>query len=289
MKIIKYANRTSLIREACWAISNICIYRNIEFYAVEEIVNCINNLLVDNQHSGIVSDCLYALARISEGGADRMACVIKSQVVSKIVVYLTSNLTMYVLPALRVIKSLTEEKSSYIRSLYTNQVIAILSNLLQSDYRGIRKDAARCITKLCTSEYLEILFSVDVFARIIEQINIETENLAKRQFVLCLSSAILCCTDAQLIHLINMKIVATLCGVLNSDDKCVLSLALDCLSFILKFEKETYVDLDSTIANSIEECGGLEALDCLRDFPNIRIQSKLYEVLSAFLEEEGYN
>ncbi|CAG9324340.1 unnamed protein product [Blepharisma stoltei] len=287
IRVVKYSQRISTIREGCWAISNICIYKFINFQLVEEIIPLAANFLNESQHSGIISDCILILARLCEGCEESISLLLKcGNIIPKIIWYLTSNLTMFVVPSLRVIRAISTDSSPYLKNTIKMQIIPILSGLLDSDYRGIRKDSAWCLAKLCTAEYLDTLFVNSIFTKITNLISTENENLTKRQFLLFLTSAVSACNTAQMTQLIQMNLISTLCGALRSDDKSILTLALESLMYTLTFNRQSTVEVNQSLLELIDECGGCQNLEDLRANPNIRIQQKLYEILNFLCEAE---
>uniref|UniRef100_A0A4W3K100 Importin subunit alpha n=1 Tax=Callorhinchus milii TaxID=7868 RepID=A0A4W3K100_CALMI len=86
----------------------------------------------------------------------------------------------------------------------------------------------------------------------------------------------------QVAYLIQQKVVPPFCNLLTVKDSQVVQVVLDGLSNILKMAD----DEAETIANLIEECGGLEKIEQLQHHENEDIYKLAYEIIDQYFSTD---
>uniref|UniRef100_A0AAQ5Y2E5 Importin subunit alpha n=1 Tax=Amphiprion ocellaris TaxID=80972 RepID=A0AAQ5Y2E5_AMPOC len=86
----------------------------------------------------------------------------------------------------------------------------------------------------------------------------------------------------QVAHLIEKQVIPPFCNLLTVKDAQVVQVVLDGLSNILKMAD----DEAETIANLIEECGGLEKVEQLQNHENEDIYKLAYEIIDQFFSSD---
>eukprot|EP00064_Thunnus_orientalis_P004031 superscaffoldBa00000353_g4042 len=88
--------------------------------------------------------------------------------------------------------------------------------------------------------------------------------------------------EQQVAHLIEKQVIPPFCNLLTVKDAQVVQVVLDGLSNILKMAD----DEAETIANLIEECGGLEKVEQLQNHENEDIYKLAYEIIDQFFSSD---
>ncbi|OWK05859.1 hypothetical protein Celaphus_00013083 [Cervus elaphus hippelaphus] len=83
-------------------------------------------------------------------------------------------------------------------------------------------------------------------------------------------------------YLIQQNVIPPFCNLLTVKDAQVVQVVLDGLSNILKMAE----DEAETIANLIEECGGLEKIEQLQNHENEDIYKLAYEIIDQFFSSD---
>ncbi|KAF4021023.1 hypothetical protein G4228_012524 [Cervus hanglu yarkandensis] len=86
----------------------------------------------------------------------------------------------------------------------------------------------------------------------------------------------------QVAYLIQQNVIPPFCNLLTVKDAQVVQVVLDGLSNILKMAE----DEAETIANLIEECGGLEKIEQLQNHENEDIYKLAYEIIDQFFSSD---
>ncbi|NXP92080.1 IMA3 protein, partial [Passerina amoena] len=86
----------------------------------------------------------------------------------------------------------------------------------------------------------------------------------------------------QVAYLIQQNVIPPFCNLLTVKDAQVVQVVLDGLSNILKMAEEEA----ETIANLIEECGGLEKIEQLQNHENEDIYKLAYEIIDQFFSSD---
>lgn len=86
----------------------------------------------------------------------------------------------------------------------------------------------------------------------------------------------------QVACLIQQNVIPPFCNLLTVKDAQVVQVVLDGLSNILKMAE----DEAETIANLIEECGGLEKIEQLQNHENEDIYKLAYEIIDQFFSTD---
>lgn len=95
--------------------------------------------------------------------------------------------------------------------------------------------------------------------------------------------------DEQLQYLIQQGVIPPLCELFNCPDAKIILVAMEGLENLLRVGKnETQMTgTDNKVAELVEECGGLDALEALQRHDNSEIYEKSVRLLHEYFEVEG--
>ncbi|GFR11798.1 importin subunit alpha-3, partial [Trichonephila clavata] len=89
-------------------------------------------------------------------------------------------------------------------------------------------------------------------------------------------------TKAQVAYLVCQKVIPPLCNLLTVRDPQVIQVVLDGISNVLKLAGSQFF----TIANEIEECGGLFKIEALQNHENDEIDKLANGIIDQYFSDD---
>nr|CAD7418507.1 unnamed protein product [Timema poppensis] len=86
----------------------------------------------------------------------------------------------------------------------------------------------------------------------------------------------------QVARLIQEGVIPPFCNLLNCKDSQVIQVVLDGINNMLKLAGPEV----ETLANMIEECGGLDKIEALQNHENVEIYKLAYDIIEQYFSED---
>lgn len=95
---------TSFLRNASWALSNLCRGRPQPVYElVQGAVPTLIKVIVENDNPDIITDICWALSYLSDGAKDHISDLLREDLLKKLIVLLNHENVAITIPCLRTI------------------------------------------------------------------------------------------------------------------------------------------------------------------------------------------
>lgn len=142
IKCVENTVRPSMIKNGTWAISNLCRGKpGPEYDNVKDAIPILAKVIQTHHDSELITDCLWALSHLSDGGEIRVENLINTGVLPKIIQLISHHLNNLQLPAIRIIGNVVTGNDEQTQTVINLGAIASLGNLLTSSKRNVRKEA----------------------------------------------------------------------------------------------------------------------------------------------------
>jgi len=220
---IKDSNcKLSILRNAVWAISNMC--RGKPLVDIRKVKSALPVLasycyITDIQ---ILTDTLWALSYLSDGPDQNIQYVLDTGVIIKLVEMLVHPNFAIITPAIRTIGNLCTGNDYQTQAVLNAGALPGILRLLTSAKKGIRKEACWAISNICagTKSQIQVIIDSTVIPKIIQMASNETPDI-RSEAVFALLNTIAGGSREQIYHLYSNNVLHALCSSLTLNRLCV--------------------------------------------------------------------
>lgn len=179
----------SILRNVAWAFANLCRIHNPPppIDAVIEILPALNRL-IENPDSNILTDTLWALSYLTDGGIDSIELVIDSGVVLPLITFLSHADDKIKTAALRAIGNIATGSDNQTQFVLNLDVLAFVPALLSHRNEKIRKEAVWFLSNITAGVRMQIQAVIDagLLPKIIELLSKDEISIKKEAaYVIC--------------------------------------------------------------------------------------------------------
>jgi hypothetical protein len=278
-----------MLRNATWALSNMC--RGKPRPAIEKIGVAIPYLarLLYCADSEVLSDALWAISYVADGGQDFINHVIQSQALPKVIEVLAAQNNETLHPALRIMGNICTGSNEQTTVALQHGVLSHLLPALQHKKSQFRKEAVWLVSNVTagTPDQIQMVLDAGLMSHVL-QLCEEGNFQVRKEALWAVANAVL--GGAEQTHvLVQMGALKALVYGLGIQDPSLVSSIMDALESVLKKGAAWVEDEggENWYCNIIEECGGLNKLEELQDDENEEVYAKAVRILECYFEVEG--
>lgn len=284
-------NKITLLRNAVWALSNLCRGKPQPKLELVAIALPVLASLLNHHDDEVVVDAAWAISYISDGANDRIQAVLESGVLSRIIQLLQAPTAAMQTPAIRTIGNIATGNDRQTQMIINAGGLPPLHFLLQHTKRAIKKEACWTLSNICAGhrDQLQAVISANLFPMILKCIQ-APELEVKKEAVWCVANSCSGGTKEQNRYLVSIGVVTPLCELLQIFDPKILAVALEALAGFLEFAEEDKAVSNSprnTVADLIAECGGIELIEKLQTHQSNDVYHNAVAILETYFVTEG--
>eukprot|EP01059_Diplonema_ambulator_P007171 TRINITY_DN1667_c0_g1_i1.p1 TRINITY_DN1667_c0_g1~~TRINITY_DN1667_c0_g1_i1.p1 ORF type:complete len:510 (+),score=168.02 TRINITY_DN1667_c0_g1_i1:593-2122(+) len=288
--IIASGPNISLLRNAVWAMSNLCRGSPIPLFEyVKPALPVLADLLMRCQDEEVLIDSCWALSYISNGPDDRVDAVLASNVVPRLIQLLTQAIPTIQVPALRAVGNLVTGNDDQTQAVINCGVLPPLHFLLQSPKPTVRKETCWAISNITagTTHQIQAVFTAGLIGPVIQRLQ-SAELQVKKEAAWVINNAASGGTPEQVNFLVQEGCIPALCELLTYADTKVLTVALEALDNILKVGQaaKEHTGNDNPFVQPIVQCGGMDRIEALQNHADDSIYTLVVSMLEKYFEVE---
>uniref|UniRef100_A0A8C5A8R2 Importin subunit alpha n=1 Tax=Gadus morhua TaxID=8049 RepID=A0A8C5A8R2_GADMO len=276
----------TFLRNVTWVMVNLCRHKDPPppMETIQEILPALC-VLIHHTDVSILVDTVWALSYLTDAGNEQIQMVIDSGIVPHLVPLLSHQEVKVQTAALRAVGNIVTGTDEQTQVVLNCDALSHFPSLLTHPKEKINKEAVWFLSNITAGNQQQVQAVID--AKLVAMII----HLLDKAPVSPVPSAPLSVTEApvspapsshQVAHLIEKQVIPPFCNLLTVKDAQVVQVVLDGLSNILKMAD----DEAETIANLIEECGGLEKVEQLQNHENEDIYKLAYEIIDQFFSSD---
>uniref|UniRef100_A0A8C8CNJ0 Importin subunit alpha n=1 Tax=Oncorhynchus tshawytscha TaxID=74940 RepID=A0A8C8CNJ0_ONCTS len=251
----------TFLRNVTWVIVNLC--RNKDPPPPMETVQ---EVRVESLVLPILVDTVWALSYLTDGGNEQIQMVIDSGVVPFLVPLLSHQEVKVQTAALRAVGNIVTGTDEQTQVVLNCDVLSHFPNLLTHPKEKINKEAVWFLSNITAGNQQQVQAVID--AGLVPLI---IHQLAKGDFGTQKEAA-------WVEYLVQQNVIPPFCSLLSVKDSQVVQVVLDGLKNVLIMAG----DEASTIAEIIEESGGLEKIENLQQHENEDIYKLAFEIIDQY-------
>ncbi|CAG9764564.1 unnamed protein product [Ceutorhynchus assimilis] len=290
LQLLGKSTRLTMIRNAVWALSNLCRGKNPppEFSKVSPCLPILARLLFHTD-ADILSDACWALSYLSDGPNEKIQAVIDAGVCRRLVEHLMAPQPNVVSAALRAVGNIVTGDDVQTQIILNCQALPCLLHLLGSSKESVRKEACWTISNITAGNRSQIQAVIDanIFPVLIEVL-CKGDFKTRKEAAWAIANATSGGTPDQIRYLVNQGCIGPLCDLLTVMDIKIVQVALNGLENILRLgEQESKAHSgNNPYAVLIEECYGLDKIEFLQSHENMEVYQKAFDIIEHFFGTE---
>nr|XP_040137483.1 importin subunit alpha-4 isoform X2 [Ictidomys tridecemlineatus] len=273
----------NVCEQAVWALGNI-----IGVHAQgNEIMHILISLqilpalcvLIYHTDINILVDTVWALSYLTDGGNEQIQMVIDSGVVPFLVPLLSHQEVKVQTAALRAVGNIVTGTDEQTQVVLNCDVLSHFPNLLSHPKEKINKEAVWFLSNITAGNQQQVQAVIDagLIPMIIHQLA-KGDFGTQKEAAWAISNLTISGRKDQVEYLVQQNVIPPFCNLLSVKDSQVVQVVLDGLKNILIMAG----DEASTIAEIIEECGGLEKIEVLQQHENEDIYKLAFEIIDQY-------
>ncbi|CAG9325317.1 unnamed protein product [Blepharisma stoltei] len=284
------SQKESLIKNATWALSNICRTKPLPEYSILcPAIPALFKVFQTFSDIETLSNCLWAFAILSEESVDAGQKLIDLGATSRIFEFINDKESELQLPAIRIVGNISAGPDPQTEFILNSQAPILLAKELKSNRKSIRKEAVWSLSNLCvgTEAQLEILFKLGIFKGIIQILNRDSLGV-QEEALWAISNTISKASASQINELVNLGVIPALCNMLSCNSSKPIYISLLAIENILKCGS-THEKNGSKVncyAMQVDGCGGLTVLENLQSHKLEKIYTKSKSIIETYFEIE---
>ncbi|XP_044290306.1 importin subunit alpha-3 isoform X2 [Varanus komodoensis] len=239
----------TFLRNVTWVMVNLCRHKDPPppMETIQEILPALC-VLIHHTDVNILVDTVWALSYLTDSGNEQIQMVIDSGIVPHLVPLLSHQEVKVQTAALRAVGNIVTGTDEQTQVVLNCEALSHFPALLTHPKEKINKG----------------------------------DFGTQKEAAWAISNLTISGRKDQVAYLIQQNVIPPFCNLLTVKDAQVVQVVLDGLSNILKMAE----DEAETIANLIEECGGLEKIEQLQNHENEDIYKLAYEIIDQFFSSD---
>ncbi|KAH8021534.1 hypothetical protein HPB51_015930 [Rhipicephalus microplus] len=268
LHLISKSTRTSMTRNAVWALSNLCRGKNPppRFEQVQPCLPLLARLLYVNDFD-VLADACWAL---------------------RLVELLMHASQGVVSAALRAVGNIVTGDDAQTQVVLNSNALPCLLHLLSSPKESIRKEACWTLSNITAGnrQQIQAVIDANIFPVLVDVLA-RAELKTKKEAAWAITNATSGGSPDQVRFLVQQECVAPLCDLLTAADPKVVQVALNGLDNILRLgAQDAQQGRLNPYAVLVEECFGLDKIEFLQSHENADIYQKAFEMIEHYFGTE---
>ena len=154
---------SSFVRNASWTLSNLCRGRPApQFSRVARAIPSLCKVLVENDIEDILVDVCWAMSYLSDGGEERIPCILDTGVLPRLVQLLQHHNVAISVPCLRSIGNIVTGTDDQTQLVINAGALAALNELIYSKKKTVRKEVCWSLSNITAGSTDQIQQCIDI-------------------------------------------------------------------------------------------------------------------------------
>lgn len=288
----------TLLRNAAWAFSNLFRGKPAPSLAAVSPSLPVMSTLLGNGDSEVVVDVLWAVTYFTDSGEDRITHILGTDIVPKVITYLSCQDPTKQMPALRAVGNILTGTHEQTQAVLNMGALQPLFNLVSSNKRTLRKEACWAISNiaagtpeqiqlLLTNEGMKVLYEI-LLGRNATNSAAQTgaTNAAseanfdlKKEIAWVFANISSCCNEQQLKTMDPKIMISALCANLKIKEAKLIALSLLGIKRVLDLYDDNN---ENAVADYVDEIGGVEMIEDLQSHAKYEVYQTASDIITQY-------
>jgi len=278
----------SLLRNATWAISNLCRGKpQPDFHKVAPAIPTLARLLLAEDEE-VLTDACWAFSYLSDDNEpdnSKIQAVLDSGVVPRFLQLVSSDILKMTTPALRTLGNIVTGNDDQTQYVLNCGVCELMLKLLSHRKKNIRKETCWMLSNVTagTRTQIQAVMEANLIPTLVHMLNTDVFDVQK-EAAWALSNITSGGTNDHMVYLVSQGIIPPLCKLLQCSDPKIILVALEALDNLMRAGMQPTGD--NKFADNVEECNGLDLLEQLQHHENEEIYDKAAHIIHTYFGAE---
>lgn len=271
------------LRNQTWVLVNLCRSKEPppSIAVIQQIIPALI-YLIQSCDLAILIDTTWAISYITELGPAYSQLIIDSEIVSRVVPLLSHKEIKIQTAAIRALGSIVTGNEEQTQAVIDAGALPHLNRILKENKDRIIKEALWFISNITAGSTNQVQAVIDnqIIPSIVHYLDKGDFSQQKEAAWTVYNMSLSGCPK-QLYVLFEAGVIPPLCNMLSLTDNGVVRNLLEALSTLLAALHEDHPD----VLHEIEECGGLDKIETLQNYPNQDIYQFAYSIIDKYFNE----
>ena len=281
---------TSFMRNASWALSNLCRGRpQPDYNLVRHAIPTLIKVLVENDKEDIITDICWALSYLSDGAKDRIQDLLNRNLLIKLIQLMKHENVAIAIPCLRTVGNIVTGDDTQTQTAIECNLIPVLNEILSHPKKTVRKESCWVLSNITagTEEQLQHCIDIGIIDKLV-QILQHDDITIKNEAVWALSNCTASANPQQFNTLVSKGLIKALGSILKMQDVRMLAVALEGLENTLACGEKHFKNENGENYFTIlmEQEGCLDDLEELQQHQNHNIYTQALKIIETYFSDE---
>lgn len=154
---------SSFVRNASWTLANLCRGRPAPVFArVVRAIKSLSKVLIENDVEDILIDVCWAMSYLSDGGEERIPCILSTGVLPRLVQLLQHPNVAISVPCLRSIGNIVTGDDEQTQQVIDAGALIALNELIYNKKKTVRKEVCWSLSNITAGSVEQIQLCLDM-------------------------------------------------------------------------------------------------------------------------------
>ena len=161
---------TSFMRNASWALSNLCRGRpQPDYRLVKRAIPTLMKVLVENDKEDIITDICWALSYLSDGVKERITDMLDPKLLGKLIMLMRHENVALAIPCLRTVGNIVTGDDNETQLAIDANLIPTLAEILSHSKKTVRKESCWVLSNITagTQEQLQLCINSGIIEKLV--------------------------------------------------------------------------------------------------------------------------
>eukprot|EP01105_Mastigella_eilhardi_P004084 TRINITY_DN1537_c2_g4_i1.p1 TRINITY_DN1537_c2_g4~~TRINITY_DN1537_c2_g4_i1.p1 ORF type:complete len:575 (+),score=211.85 TRINITY_DN1537_c2_g4_i1:76-1800(+) len=275
----------TVARNAAWTFSNLCRGKPPPDMAFIKPALPTLGQLLRNTDVDVLTDALWALSYLTDGGEDRNQFLIDANLCKPTVPLLEVDNVNLQIPALRSLGNIVTGSNAQTQAAIDAGILPVLARIMRSKKKCIRKESCWALSNIAagTKEQVGLIIQNEMVPLLVHHMNSNDFDV-KREACWAVCNAISGGSAEHVRYIVSQGCIAPMVALLTCSDNKLVTVILEAVETIFKVGAMLARTGENPYLSLFEEADGVSVLTQLQDHSAEHIYTKAVTIMEEYFQ-----